>query len=73
MNDKKFINTYFDIFKKKALDPNIYNELILLKNLIIQTKKAGKVILIGNGGSSAIASHVSVDLNKTARIRSMEF
>ena len=74
MNDKKFINTYFDIFKKKALDHNIYNELVLLKNMIIQTnKKKGKVILIGNGGSSAIASHVSVDLNKAARIRSMNF
>ena len=74
MNDKKFINTYFDIFKKKALDPNIYDELVLLKNLIIQTKKnSGKVILIGNGGSSAIASHVSVDLNKAARIRSINF
>ena len=42
MNDKKFIKTYFDIFKKKALDSNIYDELVLLKNLIIQTKKKWK-------------------------------
>ena len=74
MNDKNFIETYFDIFQKKALNSNIYKELILLKNMIIQTKKKnGKVILIGNGGSSAIASHISVDLNKAVGIKSMNF
>ena len=31
------------------------------------------VYLIGNGGSAAIASHVSVDLTKNARIRSVNF
>ena len=42
--------------------------------MIIQTKKKnGKVILIGNGGSSAIASHISVDLNKAVGIKSMNF
>ena len=32
-----------------------------------------KVIFLGNGGSAAIASHVSVDLTKNARIRSINF
>ena len=74
MSDKYFIQKYFDIFQKKALDPNIYENLIILKNLIIETKnKKGKVILIGNGGSSAIASHVSVDLNKAVGIKSINF
>ncbi len=74
MNDKNFILNYFDIFQKKAFNPNISENLIILKNMIIEThKKKGKVILIGNGGSSAIASHVSVDLTKTAGIRSMNF
>ncbi len=74
MDDKNFIKTYFDIFQKKALNSNINKELILLKNMIIQTKKKNaKIILIGNGGSSAIASHVSVDLNKAVGIRSMNF
>ncbi len=33
----------------------------------------GKVIIVGNGGSAAIASHVSVDLTKAAGIRSVNF
>src|SRR5436189_251986 len=32
-----------------------------------------KLIVVGNGGSAAIASHVSVDLVKTAGIRAMNF
>ena len=59
MNDINFIQNYFNIFRKKALNPNTYENLIILKDMIIQVKKRkGKVILIGNGGSSAMASHV---------------
>ena len=35
--------------------------------------KLGKVILVGNGGSAAIASHISVDLTKACSIRSVNF
>ena len=35
--------------------------------------KGNKVILVGNGGSAAIASHVSVDLTKIARVRAINF
>ncbi len=37
------------------------------------SKKKGKILIFGNGGSSAIASHVSVDLTKNARIRTVNF
>ncbi len=36
-------------------------------------KASGKVIIVGNGGSAAIASHVSVDLTKNAKIRAINF
>jgi D-sedoheptulose 7-phosphate isomerase len=35
--------------------------------------KKKKIIIIGNGGSAAIASHVSVDLTKNAKVRSINF
>ncbi|MBF0619425.1 MAG: SIS domain-containing protein [Candidatus Omnitrophica bacterium] len=35
--------------------------------------RRGKVILAGNGASAAIASHVSVDLTKTAGVRAINF
>jgi len=33
----------------------------------------GKAIIVGNGGSAAIASHVSVDLTKNTRVRAINF
>lgn len=36
-------------------------------------KTGGNIILAGNGGSAAMASHVSVDFVKTAKIRAINF
>jgi D-sedoheptulose 7-phosphate isomerase len=50
------------------------NKLYQFKDLIIKTKKlGGKVIICGNGGSSATASHFSVDLSLNAKIKSINF
>ena len=69
-------NFYKNFFKKINLllnDTDITSlEKIAksLKNLKVKNKK---VILIGNGGSAAISSHLSVDLTKNAKIRSVNF
>ncbi len=42
--------------------------------IVLEAHAAGnKVILAGNGGSAAIASHVAVDLTKNAGVRSINF
>ena len=35
--------------------------------------RRGKVLIAGNGGSAAMASHVSVDLTKTSKLRAVNF
>ena len=70
--DTKFLDKYFDDFKKiiNFNSDEIKKKLINLKKIFITTKKNRKKILIfGNGGSAAIASHFSVDLTKNAKIR----
>ena len=70
--DTKFLDEYFDDFKKiiNFNSDEIKKKLINLKKIFIATKKNRKKILIfGNGGSAAIASHFSVDLTKNAKIR----
>jgi len=70
--DKKFLDEYFDDFKKTINfnSDEIKKKLINLKKIFITTKKNKKKILIfENGGSAAIASHFSVDLTKNAKIR----
>ena len=70
--DIKFLDEYFNDFKKiiNFNSSEIKKKLINLKKIFITTKKNRKKILIfGNGGSAAIASHFSVDLTKNAKIR----
>ena len=70
--DTKFLDEYFDDLNKliNFNSDEIKKKLIKLKKIFITTKKNRKKILIfGNGGSAAIASHFSVDLTKNAKIR----
>lgn len=68
-----FFTNYFQEFSRLIVDVDV----TLLKSsafLLRQTSQRNKkVIIIGNGGSAAIASHVSVDLVKTAGLRATNF
>ena len=71
---RKFIEDYFEEYKKIFLYKNIPNQLLELKGLLLKTKEnKSKVIIAGNGGSSSIASHLSIDLTKQAKIRTINF
>ena len=71
----RFIKNYLSDFSD-LIKPNneIANKLVKVKNIFLTTsKKKGKILIFGNGGSAAIASHVSVDLTKNAKIRTVNF
>lgn len=75
MSDKDFIAAYLKDFSSLIL-PNdeIIEKIINLKKILLETKKNNsKVMIFGNGGSAAIASHVSVDLTKNAGIRCVNY
>ena len=75
MSDKDFVSNYLKDFSS-LLKPNedIVNKIVNVKDILVRVKKNNKKIMIfGNGGSAAIASHVSVDLTKNANIRSVNF
>ena len=71
------MNTYFtDYFKDidNASHTANIEDFILVSKLIRKTNKnGGKVMIVGNGGSAAIASHVSIDFTKAANIRAITF
>ena len=75
MSDKKFLSKYFkDFIELLELNDFSIEELIRVRNLLLEVSKNNKKVLIfGNGGSAAIASHVSVDLTKNAKIRAINF
>jgi D-sedoheptulose 7-phosphate isomerase len=74
MNDKTesfFYNYCLNISKKLYLI-NISDFLILRKKIASLNKK-NKIILIGNGGSASISSHVAVDFTKITNFRAVCF
>lgn len=75
MSDQQFINNYLQDFIN-LLKPNneLVHELVGVRNLLLEVSKNNKKVLIfGNGGSAAIASHFSVDLTKNAKLRCLNF
>ena len=75
MSDKKNIKKYIKHLCLK-IDPDELTlaKIIQVKNaLIAAKKKKSRVFIFGNGGSAAIASHVTVDLTKNIKIKAMNF
>ena len=68
-----FFASYFTELSRRLQDTPV-EALEALCALFSVAKAAGrKVILLGNGASAAIASHVAVDLTKTAGVRAVTF
>ena len=67
----------FEIYKNSIntvlsnISDNQLNQSIKLIKKTIKNK--GKIYIVGNGGSASIASHVSVDFAKVARVQSSTF
>ena len=73
--DNNFLTNYLNDFSN-IIKPNkdVIKNLIKVRDIFLKTsKKKGKILIFGNGGSAAIASHVSVDLTKNAKIRTVNF
>ena len=74
MNDHKFLQDYFSRYRAAIFGSDISENLIVLRNLMIQAREANhKTIIAGNGGSAAIASHCAVDFSKNAKTRCVNF
>ena len=72
---KTFLKTYLDDYINLVIScEEIFDDLLAVKDeLVLASENGKKSIIVGNGGSAAIASHVSVDLTKNAGIRSVNF
>ena len=75
MSDKDFVSNYLDDFSSLLKsNEDLVNKLIEVKEILLDVKKnKSKVMIFGNGGSAAIASHFSVDLTKNTKIRCENF
>ena len=73
LNIKKLKSHIEDTFSLINND-NLIDNLFKLKSKILKIKnKKKKILIIGNGGSAATASHVSVDLTKNSKVETINF
>ena len=71
---KDWLDDYYNRYKMSLFQTNVYDKLIQLKSLCMSVKEnKSKIILCGNGASSTIASHVSTDFTKQAKIPAICF
>jgi D-sedoheptulose 7-phosphate isomerase len=68
-----YIVEYLKKLSNLIIDFSHKDFLKIVKILKEIKKEKKKVILVGNGGSAAMASHVSVDLTKICKIRAVNF
>ncbi len=72
--NKTWLKKYFELYKKPLFDEAVINKLLELKRILESVHaNGGKTMIMGNGGSAAMASHVSVDLTKNAGIRCVNY
>lgn len=73
--EKIFLKEYFDEFVQAVTPSDEIIEKILVAKKILEnmTAQGKKAVVIGNGGSAAMASHLAVDLTKNASTRAINF
>ena len=73
MQKLNFFKSYFSTIASKISE--VDTDLLFkgIQIILDTNTKGGKVIFVGNGGSAAMASHLSVDLTKAASIRAINF
>jgi D-sedoheptulose 7-phosphate isomerase len=69
----KFFKRYLQEMARKMQDVDAKALAAATDMVLSANAKGGKTIVVGNGGSAATASHVSVDLTKNSGVRAINF
>ena len=73
MSDNNYFQRYFSVIRDCLVEGAASILEGVADEIVVTANGGGKVILVGNGGSAAMASHVAVDLTKAAGIRAINF
>lgn len=74
MTEDQFLIGHFEKYRRAIVESDVVADLIALKRRMTGVAQEGrKVIVAGNGGSAAIASHSALDLTRAAGVRCLNF
>ena len=72
--NNQYLENYISTFNKVLSDSFDNKKIKNSKDILMKIKKSkNKIIIIGNGGSAAIASHACVDFLKVGKIKCINF
>mgnify|MGYP000706869428 CR=1 FL=1 len=72
MNDKEFLNHYFERYRRVLLETDIKTDLLEFRDICLGLKARGnKLIFAGNGASASISSHAATDYTQPAKVRAI--
>src|SRR5437899_3165245 len=68
--DRQFLTDYFDrLTRVNVLDDRLIEKIAAARDIFIAAKQqGGRVAIVGNGVSAAIASHIAIDLAKNGKV-----
>ena len=69
----KFFKKYYGDISKNLLSLDLNKINSIYKLIETTSKKGGTIFLAGNGGNASTASHMSTDLTKNAKIKTVSF
>lgn len=74
LDEQAWLTSYFERYRASLFQTDVVPQLLTLKTWMLATHAQGKkVIVAGNGGSAALASHCAVDFTKNAGVRCVNF
>ncbi len=73
LNDIKFINNYFEEYKKIILEIENQHIINFRDSLKLTSENGGKLFFVGNGASASLSSHAATDFTKQAKIEAHAF
>ena len=68
-----FFDAYFSTIASATMDVDKDKLKRIASDIVTMRDSGGKLIIAGNGGSAAMASHVAVDFTKAGGIRAINF
>ena len=68
--DQSFLDDYFGrLLRHIGPNAELFDQIARTRDLLLDMReRGGKAIIVGNGGSSGIASHLAIDLAKNGKV-----
>lgn len=74
MTSQNWLRNYFLRYEQSLFQTDVSEQIIALRNLVLESRDSGRrIFFAGNGASASIASHAAVDFTKQGGVQAFDF